>query len=568
MFNKAAEKITSNLVLVGAPVTSLFIVLSSVTDPVNATKLVMAGAFGFASLALFLGFNLRDNLRSYRAYLTLSALLLIAAVSATLNSESPLVQNIYGSYGRNTGLVTYISLVFASLATLTFRIIGSYKRVIIGLQITGLVNVLYCAWVLAFGDFLSWNNPYGNILGLFGNPNFIGSFLGIFISSLMATIFTPNLNWKYRVSLSLVAALAFYEVIESNAIQGLVVTAGGIAIVGFFLIRSRISSPLVAYSYLTTVAGVGFLAVMGALQKGPFDFIYKTSVSLRGAYWSAGIEMGKQNPLTGVGMDSYGDWYRADRSESAATVFPGPRTVTNAAHNVVIDFFAFGGWPLLLPYLGLIVLAAVSALKVIKRTKTYDPVFVALFAAWAGYQAQSFISINQIGLAIWGWILTSSLVGYEFATRPNRTELSQPDSVKGKGPRNRQSSTGVFSPQLLAGLGIVVGLIIASPPMSADTRWRSALNSQDANRILAALEPTYLNPGNSEKYAQAVQLFANSNLMEQAHKIALDGVKFNPDYFYAWRALYNLPNATEQEKADALANMKRLDPRNPDVLAN
>lgn len=568
MLNMAAEKTRSNLVLVGAPLTSLFIVLSSVTDPVNATKLVMAGAFGFGSLALFLGFNLREHLRNFRVYLALCCFLLIGAVSATLNSESPLVQNIYGAYGRNTGLVTYLALVFASLATLTLRNAENYKKVIAGLQITGLVNVLYCAWVLAFGDFLSWNNPYGNILGLFGNPNFIGSFLGIFISTIIATVFTPNISWRYRVSLLLVAALAFYEVIESNAIQGLVVTAGGMAIVGFFLLRARLKSAAMSYIYLLGVAGLGFLAVLGALQKGPFDFIYKTSVSLRGAYWNAGIEMGKLNPLTGVGMDSYGDWYRTVRSESAATVLPGPRTVTNAAHNVVIDFFAFGGWPLLLPYAGLVILAGISALKVIKRTRTYDPLFVALFAAWAGYQAQSLISINQIGLAIWGWLLTSSLVGYEFATRPKETESNPSAALKGKSSRPRNNSTGLFSPQLLVGLGIVVGLIVASPPMSADTRWRSALNSQDANRILEVLKPSYLNPQNSDKYGQAVQLFANSNLMDQAHSIALDGVEFNPNYFYAWRALYSLPNSTEEEKAEALANMQRLDPRNPDVLAN
>lgn len=567
MFNKAAEKTTSNLVLIGAPFTSLFIVLSSVTDPVNATKLVIAGAFGFGSLALFLGFNFRENVRNHRLYLALSALLLIAAINATLNSESPLTQNIYGAYGRNTGLVTYIVLVFASLATLSLRKVEYFKKIVLGLQITGLVNVLYCAWVLAFGDFLSWSNPYGNILGLFGNPNFIGSFLGIFISSLMATILTPNMSWKYRLSLFLIAVLAFYEVVESNAIQGLVVTAGGIAIIGFFVIRSRIQSALASYTYVAVVAGLGFVAVMGALQKGPFEFIYKTSVSLRGAYWNAGIKMGMENPFTGIGMDSYGDWYRRARSENAATVLPGPKTITNASHNVVIDFFAFGGWPLLLSYVGMVLLAAYSAIKVIKRTKGYEPTFVALVAAWAGYQAQSLISINQIGLAIWGWLLTSGLIAYEYATRPElNTDAKAPAANKSKAAQAK-TSTGIFSPQLIAGLGIVVGLIVACPPMSADAKWRAALNSSDANKVLAALEPGYLNPSNSQRYAQAVQLFANSNLMDQARQVALTGIEFNPDYFDAWLVMYFLPNTTENEKAEALANLKRLDPRNPDVLA-
>jgi hypothetical protein len=273
--------------------------------------------------------------------------------------------------------------------------------------------------------------------------------------------------------------------------------------------------------------------------------------------------MGLDHPLTGVGMDTYGDWYRRARSENAATVMPGPRTVTNAAHNVVIDFFAYGGWPLLLTYVGLLVLAAIAAVRVIARTRTYDAIFVAIFAAWACYITQAIISINQIGLAIWGWLLTGALVAYEYATRPE-TSVAQPAATKSA---RKSANSGVISPQLVAGLGAIVGLLVAVPPLSADMKWRSALDSKDANKVMAALEPGYLNPSDSQRLAQAVQLFASSNLMEQARDTALKAVKFNPDYFDAWRLLYYLSNSTEAEKAQAVENMKRLDPRNPDVLA-
>jgi hypothetical protein len=93
------------------------------------------------------------------------------------------------------------------------------------------------------------------------------------------------------------------------------------------------------------------------------------------------------------------------------------------------------------------------------------------------------------------------------------------------------------------------------------------LDSKDANKVMAALEPGYLNPSNSQRYAQAVQLFASSNLMDQAREIALKATVYNPDYFDAWKIVYFLSNSTEEEKALALKNMKRLDPRNPDVTA-
>jgi O-antigen ligase len=563
MFNKDAEKTSALVLLIGAPFTTLFLTTQAVTDPVNATKLFIAGGFGFAFIFILLGFNARATYANFKLYLLISIFFLLAALNAVISSDAPLTQNLYGSYGRNTGFVAYVILASVGVGMLGLREQSSFRKLIIGLQFAGVINVLYCAWVIAFGDFLSWNNPYGNILGFFGNPNFISSFLGIFIASLLAFIADKNSSWRYRAIAAVIALVAFYEIVDSSAIQGIVVTAGGFAIVGFFVVRSYIKQNVFTYLYVLAVSGVGFLAVLGALQKGPFTFIYKTSVSLRGAYWNAGTTMGLDHPLTGVGMDTYGDWYRRARSENAATVLPGPKTFTNASHNVVIDFFAYGGWPLLLTYVGLLVLAAIAALRVIARARTYDAIFVAIFAAWACYITQAIISINQIGLAIWGWLLTAALVAYEYATRPN-VVADEPSARKGT---RKSANSGVISPQLVAGVGVIVGLLVAVPPLSADMKWRAALDSKDANKVLAALEPGYLNPSDSQRLAQAVQLFASSNLMEQARDTALKAVKFNPDYFDAWRLLYYLSNSTEAEKAQAVENMKRLDPRNPDVLA-
>ena len=184
-------------------------------------------------------------------------------------------------------------------------------------------------------------------------------------------------------------------------------------------------------------------------------------------------------------------------------------------------------------------------------------------AAWICYVAQAIISINQIGLAIWGWLLTGALVSYEFVTRPgNDSESPTP-----KSSNRSKSNSGIISPQLIAGLGVLVGSLVAVPPLAADMKWRTALDSKDANKVLAALEPSYLNPNDSQRLAQAVQIFGTSNLLSQAHEVALKGVKFNPNYFDAWKILYFLQNSTPAEKAEALQNMKRLDPLNPDVTA-
>ena len=177
MFNKAAEKTASSILLIGTPFTCLFLVLRSVTDPVNATKLAVAGALGFSLFMLFLIFGGRASFGQYKYFLLASLLFLIASVNSAVNSSAPLAQNIYGAYGRNTGLIAYLVLSMVAIGALLLRSEGSFTKIIWGLQFAGIVNVIYCAWVIAFGDFLSWSNPYQNILGLFGNPNFISAFL-------------------------------------------------------------------------------------------------------------------------------------------------------------------------------------------------------------------------------------------------------------------------------------------------------------------------------------------------------------------------------------------------------
>jgi O-antigen ligase len=561
MVKPEVEKRVSQLAVLGIPFVTLFIWSSGVTDPVNATKLFIAGGVGFGMLALFLCFNLRETFDSFKSYVLAVLVFILAMGNAAVASNSPFTQNIYGSYGRNTGLLTYFILSCVALGMLNISSMQNFNKLIIGLQFAGLINVLYCGWVLAFGDFIGWNNPYGDILGLFGNPNFISSFLGIFIGTLFVNVFNKNLKMRYRVGAIFVIIIAFFEIIKSHSVQGIIVSIICLGVVLFFVLRERYESLALQTAYLLFSGLISLVAVFGALQKGPMDFIYKTSVSLRGAYWNAGIRMGLDHPLTGVGMDSYGDWYRRTRSLNAATVLPGPKTISNAAHNIFIDIFSYGGFPLLIGYLAIILVVIRSSIKFFLRTTSFNPIFVAMFTGWFGYQLQSIISINQIGLAIWGWGLGGAIVAFEFYTR----EVEPPTKKIVARGNKMVTSTGVFSPGLAAGIGMVLGLFVACPPLAADTKWKSALDSRDARRVEDALAPSYLNPSDSARFAQAANLLSGSNLNEMSHGIALKAVEFNKDSMDAWASLYSLPNSTSEEKSLALSNMKRLDPLNPDV---
>jgi O-antigen ligase len=568
MINQVAERTIARVLGFGSAFIAVVVVTGTVTDPVNVTKLFALGGVAAGAFAVLLGFGVRQVWASSKALIALVGLFLAASVNAIANSAAPLTQNIYGVFGRNTAFITYILLIFIILSVVVLRSAKNFSILIWGLFIAGIINVVYCGWVILFGDFVGWTNPYGNILGTFGNPNFIGAFLGIFAASLVAYSFNSGLHIGLRILSIVIFVISVLEIIDSSAIQGRVVVVAGLSIVGFYLVRSKFKNILFQMGYLTFIAIGGVFALLGALQSGPFSkYIYKTSVSLRGEYWQAGWNMGSDHPLTGVGFDTYGDWYRRAR-DTQALILPGPNTTTNAAHNVPFDVFAFGGWPLFIPYLGILVLSVIAILKVTARNRTYDPIFVTLTTAWVCYQLQSVISINQIGLAIWGWLFGGALIAYEIATRPKPVgdgEKVQSDKMQKTRVVKKKQSETIFSSTLLAGVGAVIGLLIAVPPYSADAKWRSAIGSQNVGQVEQALVSSYLNPMNSSKYASAVQLFEGSKLNDLALKYAKVAVEFNPNHFDSWRLLYFITNSTPEDKALALENMKRLDPNNPDV---
>ena len=559
MLSSSSEKSISRLLYVGTPAITLFVIAGPVGDPVNVTKLFLLGTVGTGLLSLLI--FLRKTLFTKERALFSSSVISFIFFSLITNFTSPAPFNLtfYGVNGRNTGFLTYFFFSIFALAGLALNSMENFKKLIYGFFFAGAVNILYCLWAWQVGDFIPWNNFYGQILGTFGNPNFIGAFLGMVIVGFTAYALQPNLKVSLKIIIIALSLVAFLEILASKAIQGLVVTFGGLAIILFYWLRSRISSKVILPTYVVLVGLLGTTAALGALQKGPLaSIIYKRSVSLRGSYWDAGIQMGRDNLLTGVGMDAYGNNYRRYRSLNAFTDMPGPETVSNTAHNVVIDIFAFGGLPLVLTYLLMIGVTLASIVRFTKRNKHFDFIFVSMASVWICYQVQSLISINQIGLAIWGWLLSGALVAYEISDRSaslvakknkdSKVQVSEIDDLKGT---------------MSAWAGMAVGVLIVVPPLAADMNWLASLRSQNLDKILSALEPSYFNPTDSARLVAAVTGLQSNNLIKEALDVARQGVNYNPDFTDAWKMLYYIPIASETEKKVAKENLIRLDPLNP-----
>ena len=558
------QKSLAKVISVGLFLVSVTVVTAGLTDPVNVPKLLLLGVLAMGILGMLGSFN--PKLFTYgnlQTKIALGTFLLFSGISIA-TSNSPLTQNIYGAYGRNNGFLAYLYLSILFFAATLINSRSNQLIILKSLVYVGFVNLAYCLWVIAFGDFIPWNNPYGNILGTFGNPNFIGAFFGIFFGVLLALGSGSDATKNFRISLIFLLPLTLFAIIDSQAIQGRVLAVLSVGIVGVFLVYFRYSR-MITLLFILFCTTLGSLALAGAFQKGPLaEIIYKTSVSLRGQYWLAAWNTGQANPFSGVGMDAFGDWYRRSRDDRAIEL-PGIDTVVNTAHNVPLDMFAFGGWPLFVSYVAIMVIAFLALIRIVHRMKSYDAVGVGLITAWTCYQVQSIISINQIGLAIWGWVLSGCLIAYS-RVLPENDARPKESSVPGKRQQSRKPEAKPTS-VLFASVFGLVGLLVSLPPVSADTKLRTAQVSRDAVKLEETMKYSYFNPQNSQKYLLNIQAFECSGLFEISHKYALEAVSWNPEAYELWRILYFVKNSTDSERKLAVENMRRLDPLNPDVTS-
>ena len=152
-----------------------------------------------------------------------------------------------------------------------------------------------------------------------------------------------------------------------------------------------------------------------------------------------------------------------------------------------------------------------------------------------------------------------ALIGYEKATRTN-SEVSSSERISKKSVKRVESN--ILSPQLVFGIGGLIGLFIALPAYTADTTYKSAVSAGQLPALEKALTPSYLRPSNTYALGSSVELLINSQLNDLAYKYAKAGVEFNPQAHDAWRMLYYTPTVSPEDKALAKAKLIELDPLN------
>ena len=524
-------------------------------DPINPIKMLGLTAIGFMGLGVLLANQKALALGRFKVALILISGFMAWQVIVFLVSSGEKLQQLFGTTGRNTGLITYLAFSILFVVSMAASNSAFLNRFLLAALVVGVASLSYGVIQSLGGDPIDWVNPYSPVFGFLGNPNFQSSLLGILGSVVFPQLLANAVKLQIKAGYLLYLLVTLYVVKETDSQQGFLVLIIGSGIALGVYVNQR--SKTLGYSYLG-LALIGFIAVLvGTLDKGPLaSLLYKDSVTFRGDYWRAGWKMTVDNPIFGVGLDNYGDWYRRSRTIEA-TLRRGPEVTSNAAHNVFLDISAYGGFPLVLIYIALMVLVIISAVKVIKRSQGFNAGFVGLVAGWVAFQAQSIISINQIGLALWGWVLSGLIIGYEINTRDSEAVAEKKTGKNSKKPA--QSSAGSVMGMFV---GVIIGVLVGMPPYLASANFKSALETSNPTVVQQA---AYIWPIDSSRMIQVAMALNDNKLDAQGLEVALDATKQFPDNYFVWATLDLMKAATAEQKAEALAQMKRLDPLNPNL---
>jgi len=378
-------------------------------DPFNPVKLTLI-LFIASWLTGYLIIDRKKLLQRHEMKfpLLLITIFLLSLLIATLNS--PVKQMAWiGDYQRLNGFLFYASMCII-MATIGLYFKESdlqlFSRT---LFILGLILSVYGLFQINGMDFVKWDNPYNSIIITVGNPNFSGAILaalGVFILG-FAFCFSQSLS-KVMLSISLFCLISVV-IFLSEARQGLIGLALGSAfVVGIWLHGKK---KVMGKLYFLASTFIGFFTVLGMLQIGPLSqILYKGSVTVRGYYWRAAIEMFKDHPWFGVGVDYYGGYFRQYKELGYVTNYGYDITSTNA-HNVFLQIFSTAGIFAGTAYLLFILYVFWRGIYGIKKCPIHKRMYLAtIFAAWVTLLSISVVSIDSPGVTIWFWVLAGMVL--------------------------------------------------------------------------------------------------------------------------------------------------------------
>lgn len=323
-------------------------------------------------------------------------------------------RGLFGSEMRPDGIV--VMLVYVLL----FRFVGSFRKryslfLLLGGLIVSLIGILqyYGLDILPPTEVsVLWNNAaYSTI----GNPNFLGSYLVLLLPVAMYE-FVGLKKWYGLV----VYGVILYCLLATMS-RG--PWLGAMAAVGMFVLMlwlvKKFDLKRLGIVFVISVALIGLFNVLGdGALLNRFGTIgtdigevvsggenLEKAGSYRMFIWIRSLELVKENPLWGVGLEQLGYAFIDNYSEDMVQYW-GRVMFVDRAHNEYLHIAVSTGIPSLLVYLAFLFMV----LRDGWRNWRKDEMLLPVYAAVVGYLVQAFFNISVVSVAYLFWIYMGFLV--------------------------------------------------------------------------------------------------------------------------------------------------------------
>lgn len=530
-------------------------------DPINQPKLLVL-LLGLSVLIPSLVSNLikRQILKDY-FILYILAFALLYLSSAFFRERSPWIY-LWGIHGRATGSLAYVALLAVAMFAYLNREMLQIALLLKWFIRTGYVVTGYAILQFADLDPIGWETRGQVGFSTLGNINFTSSFIGLTSVAMIGRAANTEKALPAKVwflFISIINALIIYG---SGSLQGFVTILTGIALL--FLLRLFNSNFSIFRSAGVTLLFVlgWLLSFIGLYGKGPLGALLRQDTMLfRLDYWDAGIRMIRNFPLRGLGPDAYGSFYREFRS-SEATYRTDPSRFSDSAHNVLIDIGVSVGVIGLLVFIGILLLTFLRSIRTILKNskKEFDlgefNIILVLFFVFA---LQLIYSINQIGVTVWGMVFMGLLARRDFNfEKEDSTPDKKASSVKWIEAKKKNDSRTIHFYFSMAFSVLLVTLVIL-PRSVNDYNFKAASSRGDLSELTRlSLDPVLPDGWGNIVLDRAVAEGRRSDSLPLARNLVLK----NERNFYAWSIIFRHEDSSSVERAQALEQMKKLDPQN------
>lgn len=395
----------------------------ALVDDYNIPKVIVLYTCGIILLAML--FVKRKEIKYDKKDILIVIFLLLAEMSLIFSINK--AKSLFGESGRHEGflmLMTYILGYYFS--KYYFREYKHFYKILFGIAIG--ISVLS---ILQFYDIV----PFQKVLGLqyrkywtsgtFGNPNFLGSYITIFLPIFMC-LFVIQGKKRYFLMSSILFWAMLCSLTRSAWVAFWVYSIIGIIYIIYKREKCIIKNAIILFISFILIFAIGNIlsngriigrnkVMFGELKRAVEEGITSGGIkddmgSGRIEIWKVTLNEVKMHPLIGTGIDTLKDAIKNDQNEYFIDRIIKTNTYIDKAHNEYLQIAATMGIPALIIYLVFILFIIKENMKNMFK----DKITFILSLSIIGYLVQAFFNISTIGVAPVFWMLLGLIQNEEF----------------------------------------------------------------------------------------------------------------------------------------------------------